>query len=467
MNSAKGISAKFKRFINPDLINGGIFKSIFSFMIPIMVSYLFQQLYNTADTVIVGHYLQEQSLAAIGACSSVFDLMLTVGNGFGSGCSIVIARAYGSGNRDYLKRSVAASILIVSFISVLLTIAGFFCLRPILNALGTPALIIEESMSYISLVASFCGILFAYNLCAGMLRAIGNSFMPLVFLIISSVLNVFLDILLITKFNTGIKGTAIATVIAQGFSVVLCILYIMKCAKTLVPSRASFRIRHRENEPKLVPGTAKLYKELTGQGLSMALMMSIVCSGTLVLQSAINGFGTYIIASHIAARKIFSLITVALFSIGMAASTFVSQNYGAGKIDRVKKGVKTAILMAVIYSVVLTVFSPFIIPPVFTFVSGSKNEQVLDYGIHYLQFAFPFFTVLGPLVIIRNSMQGLGAKILPLISSFVELGGKILFTLLIIPRIGILGIILCEPLIWCVMTAQLVWAFVREVRNLN
>lgn len=457
MNGPKAFSKHIKNFINPDLIHGGIFKSIFCFMIPIMVSYLFQQLYNTADTVIVGHFLQEKSLAAIGSCTPVFDLMLTIGNGFGTGCSIVIARAYGSGDRNYLKRSIAASIFIVIVISILLTVAGFFCLRPILNALKTPSSIIEESMSYITLVASFCGILFAYNLCAGMLRAIGNSFMPLVFLIISSLLNILLDILFITKLNTGVAGTAAATVIAQGFSVILCIIYILKGAKILVPSSVHFKFT----------GAARLYKELIGQGLSMALMMSIVCSGTIVLQSAINGFQTYIIAGHIAARKIFSLITVALFSIGMAASTFVSQNYGAGNVDRVKKGVNISVFMSMAYSFILTVLSPLIIPPVFAFVSGSKNEQVLEYGIRYLKFAFPFFIVLGPLVILRNSLQGLGAKILPLVSSFVELAGKILFTLFIIPKIGILGIILCEPLIWCFMTVQLVWAFAAKLKNLN
>lgn len=444
-----------KRFIYPDLLNGSIFKSILFFTIPIITSYLFQQLYNTADTIIVGHYLREDSLAAIGACAAIFEIILFLGNGFGTGCSIVIARAFGTGDREYLKRTVAASVIIVAVVSVLIMLASFVFLRPVLVILGTPPEILEGAMSYISIVGIFSGVLFAYNFLAGMLRAIGNSFMPLIFLLLSSVLNVVLDILLITKLGMGVEGTAIATVIAQGVSVVLCIIYIFKGAKILIPHAASFKIRGTD--------AGRLYKELLGQGLSMALMLSIVGSGTLVLQSAINTFGKFIIAGHTAARKVFSLSSVVIFSIGMTSSTFVSQNYGAGNIPRVKKGVKIAVLMTVCYGIFLTLISFFIIRPVFKFISGSENEQLLNYGTKYLQFAFPFFTVLGPLIILRNSLQGIGAKVLPLISSIVELAGKILFTLILIPHLGIWGIILCEPLIWCVMTTQLAFAFVMRI----
>lgn len=446
-----------KRFIYPDLLNGSIFKSILFFTIPIITSYLFQQLYNTADTIIVGHYLREDSLAAIGACAAIFEIILFLGNGFGTGCSIVIARAFGTGDREYLKRTVAASVIIVAVVSVLIMLASFVFLRPVLVMLGTPPEILEGAMSYISIVGIFSGVLFAYNFLAGMLRAIGNSFMPLIFLLLSSVLNVVLDILLITKLGMGVEGTAIATVIAQGVSVVLCIIYIFKGAKILIPHAASFKIRGTD--------AGRLYKELLGQGLSMALMLSIVGSGTLVLQSAINTFGKFIIAGHTAARKVFSLSSVVIFSIGMSSSTFASQNYGAGNIPRVKKGVKIAVLMTVCYGIFLTLISFFIIRPVFKFISGSENEQLLNYGTKYLQFAFPFFTVLGPLIILRNSLQGIGAKVLPLISSIVELAGKILFTLILIPHLGIWGIILCEPLIWCVMTTQLAFAFVMRIRK--
>ena len=156
-----------------------------------------------------------------------------------------------------------------------------------------------------------------------------------------------------------------------------------------------------------------------------------------------------------------------IFSLGMTSSTFVSQNYGAGKIDRIKKGINYAVGFIWLYTVVLVSLSPFIVRPIFAFVSGSENPELLDYGTKYLRFAFPFFIVLGPLIVFRNSLQGLGAKLLPLVSSFMELAGKILFTLLIIPHLGTFGIILCEPLIWTVMAIQLTWAFVKRLREVS
>ena len=453
------LSKKISDFLHPDLLNGSILKALLYFMIPIVVSYLFQQLYNTADTVIVGHYLKEDSLAAIGASIAIFQIIMDLGNGFGSGCSIVVARAFGSGDRELLKRVVAASLLIMFFITGLLTLLCIILLKPALIMLGTPALILDQALSYISVIALFCGVLFAYNLCAGMLRAIGNSFMPLLFLMLSSVLNVVLDILLITRWEMGVRGTAIATVIAQGISVLLSLIYIETKAKILIPSVKSFHISGCN--------AFKIYREIFTQGLSMALMLAIVGSGTLILQSAINTFGTYIIAGHTAARKLFSLSTVMIFSLGITSSTFVSQNYGANNLRRAEKGVNIAILLSWAYTIILTILSPFIVRPLFVFVTGSENPELLNYGIKYLRFAYPFFAVLGPLIVIRNSLQGLGAKLLPLVSSLLELTGKILFTILLIPKLGVWGIILCEPLIWCIMAIQLVFAFRSQIRKLS
>lgn len=226
-------------------------------------------------------------------------------------------------------------------------IIGHFCLHPILNLLGTPHEIIDEALSYIWVIAIFCGLLFGYNLLSGLLRAIGNSIMPLVFLISSSVLNIFLDILLIVVFHMGVQGTAIATIIAQGISAVLCFIYILKKCKILIPNKKSF-------QADLI-----IYRDLLGQGLSMALMSSLVNSGTVILQKAINTFGTFIMAGHISARKIFIFTNIPLFTLGMISSTFVSQNYGAHKIDRIKKGLKLLFLMCTIWGLLCTVTIPF------------------------------------------------------------------------------------------------------------
>ena len=195
-----------------NLLKGNILKSLIVFAIPLFISNLFQQLYNTVDIMIVGNYLGDTSLAAIGASTAVYDLLVGFALGIGNGLSIVVARSYGADDTKVLRKSVAGSIIIGIFITIIIMVISKVLLMPLLRMLNTPVNIIEESYSYISMITLFVGVMFAYNLCAGLLRAIGNSFMPLIFLIISSLLNIVLDILFITKFNMGIKGAAVATI---------------------------------------------------------------------------------------------------------------------------------------------------------------------------------------------------------------------------------------------------------------
>lgn len=442
-------------FLHPDLINGKIFTSLFAFAIPILVSFIFQQLYNAVDTIIVGHYLKESSLAAVGSSAVLFELIVGFGNGFGSGMSIVVARAYGANKQEYLKKLVAASILLTLAVTLALILLSAVFLKKSLILLGTPENLLEESFSYIVVISMGCGVLFAYNLLSGLLRAIGNSFVPLLFLIFSSLLNIVLDIVLITHFNMGIRGAAIATVIAQLVSAVLCLAYIFLHARILIPQSKHFSLEFQ------------YFKELMGQGFSMAFMGSIVSSGTVVLQSAINSFGTLIIAGHIATRKLFCIITIPIISFAISASTFVSQNYGAGRLDRAKKGVKMANLITIIWTFFLAATMFFFVTPAIRFISGSSLSEIVNYGRNYIYFSVPFMIALGPLVVIRTCMQGLGSKILPLVSSIIELCGKILFTAWVIPVLGIWGIIICEPLIWCVMFMHLAYAYHKTIRQLE
>ena len=216
---------------NVDFLNGPILKGLIAFAIPVLISNLFQQLYNTVDTMIVGHYLGDSSLAAIGSCTSIYDLLVGFALGIGNGLAIVTSRSFGSKNEELLKRSVAAALIIGFGSALLITLIGTVSLKPLLSILNTPADIINESYSYISVVVLFTSVMFAYNLCAGLMRSIGNAIAPLIFLVISSVLNIFLDVVFITQFNMGVAGAAVATVLAQGISVVLCVIYIFK--KTL------------------------------------------------------------------------------------------------------------------------------------------------------------------------------------------------------------------------------------------
>lgn len=410
------------------------------------MSYIFQQLYNAADTVIVGHFLGESSLAAIGACTALYDLLVGFGIGFGNGLAIVAARAYGEGNAEKLKKVTASSLVITVFVTVFITLVSHIFLYKILEKLGTPAEIIDESFSYIAAITNFSGVLFAFNLFSGMLRAIGNSFVPLLFLIQASLINVFLDILFMTQFGLGIFGAALATVIAQGVSGVLCLFYIIFKAKILIPNLSSFKI------------DKNIYADLLGQGLSMAFMGSLIQSGTVILQKAINGFGSFIIAGHNCSRKIFSLTNIPLIVLGLSFSTYVSQNFGAGKIERIRKGIKCGFLISAVWTLCMLIFIPLFIKPLSAFISGSSNREILDYTFKYMMFAVFFYFPLGSIFVIRNSLQGLNYKILPLVSSVIELLGKIIFVVLIIPRAGIWGVITCEPLIWCAMCIHLFYA---------
>ena len=227
---------------NADLLHGPIFKNLFLFMLPILVSNLFQQLYNTVDTMIVGNVLGDTALAAIGSCGSIYELLVGFGIGIGNGLSIVAARSYGAQDEDLLKRTVAGALVIGLCASFVITTAGFFGLRPLLQLLDTPAEILEDAYRYISVIDLGVLVMFLYNLCAGLLRAIGNSVMPLVFLLISSGLNVALDLWFIAGLGMGVQGAAVATVIAQGISVVLCILYVMRRVPLLLPARKLVRV---------------------------------------------------------------------------------------------------------------------------------------------------------------------------------------------------------------------------------
>ncbi|WP_066874041.1 MATE family efflux transporter [Clostridium mediterraneense] len=435
---------------NVDLLKGKILKSLIIFAIPIFISSLFQQLYNTVDIMIVGNYLGDKSLAAIGACAAVYELLVGFALGVGNGLSIVTSRGYGAEDEVLIKKSVAGSLVIGLGITIAIMGISALFLYPLLEVINTPANIIEESYSYIFIVSMFVGVMFLYNLCSGFLRAIGNSVMPLVFLIISSIINIGLDILFITQFNMGIKGAAFATVISQGISGVLCIIYIFVKCPILIPKKEHFKL------------DKALYKDLLGQGLSMGIMLLIVSTGTVILQTSINGFGHLIIAGHTAARKIGSFAMIPIGAISMSLSTFVSQNKGANQGARIRKAVFFANGMSIVWSIIITIILVFGSSILMRLLSGSSQEEIIYNGSRYLIFNAPFYAVLGILLNLRNALQGMGEKLLPLVSSVIEFFGKIVFVILFIPALKYFGVIICEPVIWGFMCIQLAYSFYKN-----
>lgn len=430
-----------------DLIHGPIMKNLLIFMLPILVSYIFQQLYNAVDTAIVGHYLGEQSLAAVGANVAIFDLMVMFAQSLGNGLCIVVSRAYGAGDEEKLRKSVAGSLVIGVATTLVMTVLSLFGLGPLLRALGTPEAIYAEALSYIRIIGGWIVVMFAYNLFSSLLRAIGNSAMSLVFLIISSVLNVILDLALVAGAGMGVRGAAAATVIAQGISAVLCVGYILARARILIPNREDWNC-----------GKA-LMVELAGQGYAMAFMGSVVNVGSVILQSGINSLGATVIAGHTTARKLFMLCALPNISMGMAISTFVSQNKGAGQRERIIRGVWESYVYDLVCGLFTIVVLFLFADELAVLISGSTNPELIGNTVAYVRFAAVFSGVLGVLHQTRLALQGLGAKFTPLVSSFIELFGKCIFAWSLVPRMGYRAVILCEPLIWCVMAAHLVFAF--------
>ena len=436
-------NVKKKSIFDVDLINGPIFKSLVLFAIPLFVSYLFQTLYNTVDTMIVGHVLGDTSLAAIGSTASIFELLVGFANGIGTGLCIVCSRCFGSGDEKQLKKSVCTAIVVGFSSAILISIIGCLTVKPLLTILRTPDEIIDEAYSYIFVITLFTTVMFAYNLGSSLLRSVGDSLMPLIFLIFSSVLNIGLDYWFIAGLNMGIQGAAYATALAQGISAVLCFIYIVKYKKILVPSKEDFKI------------DKDLYVDMIGQGYSMGFMGSIVSIGSVILQYGINDLGTTVIAAHTAARKVYSMMMLPVMGLALASPVFVGQNAGAGQFKRIRQGLRDMNIFDIVLAAVMTIICVVFGKAIVIGVSGTSDPTIIDYAYRYVCVSAPFFSVLGILIQSRFALQGLGAKVVPLISSIIECVGKIIFCFIFIPMFGYEAVIWCEPLIWVVMMIQL------------
>ena len=436
-----------KRLKSIDLLSSPIVSSLLTFALPILISNALQQFYNAADTTIVGNFLGFNSLAAIGATSAIYELIVGFAIGIANGMGIVVARHFGAGDIEKIKKAVAGSIVIGSVLSLAVMLVGGVWLYGLLRLVHIPENIINEAYSYIYIIMIFFFLTFFYNWSASMLRAIGNSLTPLLILLITSVINIGLDILFITRFNSGIKGAAIATVISQAISALLCIVYMYIKADILIPKLKHFKYNYY------------VYADLSTQGFAMGFMSSIVSIGTVILQTAVNGMGVTIIAAQTTGRRIMFFLMMPMSSLATALTTFVSQNFGAGNKSRIKSAVKYANIINTIWSIIAVVFVYTMSIPLIRFISGSYDKELIANAKLYIAMAAPFFWALGILFNLRNALQGMDRKIEPLISSCIELICKIAFVLFVIPVFGYMGVVLTEPIIWVVMVLQLAYSF--------
>ena len=435
------------------LTEGTPWKQILLFSIPIFWGNVFQLLYSLVDTKIVGSTLGTEALAAVGSVSTLHTLMTGFLNGLTLGFSLITAMCFGAKNRKRLKKTFAAAISLGVLTTLALVLMLMIFLHPVLNLLHVPQAQFEMAYAYISvLIVGLFATLF-YNLCANTLRAIGDALTPLIFLILATVSNIGMDYLFILGFQMGVQGAAYATVLAQLLSVVLCLIRIFRKFPILHIQKEDFRFDR------------ELMAEMYKSGLSMGLMSCLVGIGSILLQSAINTLGTTVIVAHTAARKVFELVSLPNSVLGSAMATYCGQNYGARRFDRIRQGIRASLIIAAVWAVVVFLICHTIEGKLIQFVASTTNPDVIYWGSTYLKVDMSFIVICGVIVILRNSMQGFGDRVIPVFSSCIELAGKIMFAFVFAPMFAYWGIIWAEPMVWIAMVIPLIVKVVHVLKK--
>lgn len=438
-----------------NLTNGPIIKSLLLFTLPIILGNLLQQLYNIVDTAVIGHFLGDNALASIGAAGPIYELIIGITMGFGNGFSVLIARYFGAQEENRFKKSVSWTYFFSFVIAILLTIIGMIGIKPLLIALRTPTAIIEDTTYYMQIIIAFSIVTIFYNMFAGMLRAIGNSRVPLYFLGIATILNIFLDIFFVKDLDLGVAGAGYATVIAQLICTILCILYIQKKCPIL-----------RFHKKDLIKDTA-LVSDLLTTGFAMALMYVVVSIGSVALQSSVNSFGKQTIAAHNAARKIDNAMMMPISAVNTAAATFTSQNFGAGKMQRVKKGISSSLILCFLWSLFAMILSYLFGEQMITLLTSSRDSLLIRTAFQYIKINILFFPALTILIVLRSSLQGMGRKLIPLLASVIELVFKFIAVGFIAPTLGYFGVCILEPIIWIVCAIVVLIDYVIFLKKHN
>lgn len=432
-----------------DLTKGMPAKVILLFALPLILGNILQQVYNLADAKIVSEYAGEISFAAIGATMVIVNLMTGFVNGLTQGFGILIARCFGAKDEMRMRKFIAGTVKLTLIVTVLMTVIGELVIHNLLVLLKTPDTILYEAELYIRILIGGFVCSCVYNMLANILRAVGDSKRPLYCLMGAIVINIGLDLLFIPVLHLGIKGAAIATVISQGIAALSVAMIVWKKYRMIIPRRKEWKLDTDQ------------YLNLSVSGLSMGFMNCIVSFGTIILQSGINGLGTNIIQAHTAGRKVFDVLMVMIFTVGIAMTTYVSQNLGAGKIDRVRQGVRQAMIVETVLTTLMILICYTLGGKMVCWLASSSEKEVIEPGVMYIRVGVLFFYVLGPLFVLRCSLQGVGRKIVPVVSSVLELLVKIASVLFLVPRLQYFGVALTEPISWIVMTIWLAVAYIR------
>lgn len=433
--------------MSKDMTSGSPLKIILLFSIPVLLGNLFQQFYAIVDTLIVGQSLGEDALAAVGLTGSLVFLILGFANGIGQGFGVMISQAFGARDFRLLRHYVALSMMLTAIVSVVLTIPTVIFSRSFLVMMRTPSNLIDMSDSYIKII--FAGILFsmAYNVASGVLRGIGDSRTPLVFLIFSSLLNIGLDFFFILGLHMGTAGAAYATVISQAISAVLSYAYMFKHYSILYMERDDFYFDR-----------ASVWK-LLYVGIPMAINYSITAIGCIIFQSAINDFGSSVVAAYTAGSKVHAIATQTMPTLGTAMATYCGQNLGAGQYERIFKGMRISFFICIAISAVGAAINCFIGPYAIPLFMKDCSQETLEYGMTYLYTASKYLLPLAWIFNYRSSLQGLNRGLMPMLGGVVELAGRFLAILILAKPFGFLGVCYADPAAWLLTGVMLIISY--------
>lgn len=418
------------------LTQGNPAKLILLFTIPLLIGNLFQQFYNMADALIVGRMMDVNALAAVGCAGTVMSFIVGFTQGITSGFSIVTAQRFGSGDMDGVRKSVAASILLGVAASAVLTAVSLPLTEPILRLLNTPEEILADANAYLSVIFAGTVATMFFNLFSNVLRALGDSRTPLIFLAVACVINVILDYVLIRYTGLGVAGAAVATIIAQIIATVACLVFMLIKLPVTRVRAADWKGALRDLGPH-----SKI-------GFPMGFQSSIISIGQIAIQAALNSLGATSVAAYTAAQKIDTFGTMPMMSFGITMATFSAQNYGAGKVDRIRKGIRQCLAMSISFSTVIGILIIIFGRPLTQIFVGAEETEVIRLAQVYLIINCSLYFLLAILFIVRYTLQGLGKSFVPTVAGVMELGMRVFTAIILAEYFGFAGASASNPLAW-------------------
>ncbi|WP_291651713.1 MATE family efflux transporter [Clostridium sp.] len=438
-----------------DMTTGNPVKLILLFSIPLLIGNIFQQFYSMVDTIIVGRFIGVDALAAVGSTGSMSFLINGFVVGLTSGFAVLVSQKFGAKDEDGLKKAVSSALVLSVIATIVVTLVSVLLAKPMLNLMNTPDNIIDDAYAYIIIIYWGTIATVVYNIIAGILRALGDSKTPLYFLIVASILNIVLDIVFIVNFSMGVAGAAWATIISQGVSGLLCIVYTYKKYKILRLKKDDFKVKSR------------VYKKHLKIGIPMALQFSITAAGIMTVQGALNVFGSSAIAAYTAASKVLQIVMQPAITFGVTMATYCGQNLGAKNYIRIKEGVKKCTEISVITSIIAGIILVFGGKFFVGLFIENPDASILAYAQECLNYSAIFFIPLGLIFIYRNALQGMGESFVPMMAGAFELIARALVAFILPSFIGYTGICLADPVAWLSAAIPLGIYYFKKMKSID